>query len=59
MSAVQEYSPRSVLGDGAELEAGGSAQMQEVTMSGSKQAESPSTSWLTGMIGMDALSFCK
>ncbi len=28
-------------------------------MSGSKQAESPSTSWLTGMIGMDALSFAK
>lgn len=28
-------------------------------MSGSKQAESPSTSWPTGMIGMDALSFAE
>lgn len=51
--------PGSVLGEGAELEAGGSAWMQEVVASESGQRESPPTSWPTGMIGMDVLSFAE
>lgn len=42
--------PGSVLGEGAELEAGGSAWMQEVVVSESGQRESPPTLWLTGLV---------